>query len=155
MMFSLLSVTARLSGFFPDNDSPLFLPLLGSLVALGTFIQTMGAIAVFSMFADLVDEQELRVGYRQEGVFASGIALATKMISSVGVLIGGILLDTFIGLEPGQANTEIPEDVIFRLAITDAVIVNSLVLIPAYLISRYSLRSERVAEIQQALAQRR
>lgn len=155
MLFSLLSVTARLSGYFPDNDSPYFLPLLGTLNALAAFIMTLGAIATFSMFADLVDEQEHRVGYRQEGVFASGIALATKAIGSFGVLIGGILLDTFVGLEPGQASNEIPEDVIFRLAITDAIIVNAFILLPAILISRYSLRSERVAEIQLALAERR
>ena len=155
MLFSLLSVTARLSGYFPDNDSPYFLPLLGTLNAMATFIMTLGAIATFSMFADLVDEQEHRVGYRQEGVFASGIALATKAIGSFGVLIGGILLDTFIGLEPGQASKEIPQDVIFRLAVTDAIIVNAFILLPAILISRYSLKSERVAEIQLALAERR
>ena len=155
MLFSLLSVTARLSGYFPDNESPYFIPMLSALTALSAFIMTMGAIATFSMFADLVDEQEHRVGYRQEGVFASGIALATKAIGSFGVLIGGVLLDTFVGLEAGQANNEIPEDVIFRLAITDAVIVNAFILIPAILISRYSLRSDRVAEIQHELAIRR
>ncbi|MEM7100486.1 MAG: MFS transporter [Pseudomonadota bacterium] len=155
MLISLVGVAARLSGYFPDNDSPLFLPLLAALTALSAFVMTMGAIATFSMFADLVDEQEYRVGYRQEGVFASGIALATKAIGSFGVLIGGVLLDTFVGLEPGHANEQISEEVIFRLAITDAVIVNSLILIPAILISRYTLSSTRIAEIQQELAAKR
>ncbi len=67
----------------------------------------------------------------------------------------GILRDAFIELEPGQANKQIPEDVISRLAIADAVIVRLFVLIAAFLISRYSLRSKRVAEIQQASAERR
>ena len=56
-------------------------------------------IALLSMMAYLVDEQELRTGKRQEGVFASGLALATKTVGSVGVIIGGLLVDHFIGLE--------------------------------------------------------
>jgi Na+/melibiose symporter-like transporter len=118
------------------------------------FMQVIGMIALLSMMADLVDEQELRTGKRQECVFASELALATKAVGSVGLIIGGLLVDHFIGLEPGQTDSaaaEIPEDVIFRLAITDAVIVGVFVLIPAFLISRYSLTSERVAAIQENL----
>ncbi len=156
MGFSMLAVTARLSGYFPNNDSAAFLPLLGALTATQAFIQVVGMIALLSMMADLVDEQELRTGQRQEGVFASGIALATKAIGSVGVVVGGLLVDHFIGLEPGQASSgspvDVPDDVIFRLAITDAVIVNAFVLIPAFLISRYKLSSEQVATIQAELA---
>ena len=155
MLLSLLAVSARLSGVFPDNDSPGFIPLLATLTATQAFISVTSFITTLSMFADLVDEQEHRVGYRQEGVFASGIALATKLIGSVGVLIGGLLLDHFVGMVPGQADQTLADDVIFRLAITDAVIVNAFILIPAYLISRYNLRSERVVAIQQELAQRR
>lgn len=155
MFVSGLSVVARLGGFFPDNDSALFIPLLATITALGAFMQVTGFITTLSMFADLVDEQELRVGYRQEGVFASGIALATKAIGSVGVLVGGFLLDNFVGLAPGSADKTVADDVIFRLAITDAVIVNAFILIPAYLISRYTLRSERVEEIQGELARMR
>lgn len=155
MLISLLSVGARLGGVFPANDSSLFLPLLACITALSAFIQVISTIAIYSMYADLVDEQEYRVGYRQEGVFASGIALATKLIGSVGVIVAGLLLDHFIGLTPGQGAQEIPDDVIVRLAITDAVIVNAFILIPAFLISRYNLRSERAAELQALLTARR
>ncbi len=154
MAFSMVTVAARLSGFFPANDSVLFIPLLATLTAAQAFMQVIGMIALLSMMADLVDEQELHTGKRQEGVFASGLAFATKAVGSAGVIIGGLLVDHFIGLEPGQAGSaaaEIPEDVIFRLAITDGVIVNVFVLIPAFLISRYSLTSEQVASIQENL----
>ena len=154
MAFSMVTVAARLSHFFPANDSVFFIPLLATLTATQAFMQVIGMIALLSMMADLADEQELHTGKRQEGVFASGLALATKAVGSVGVIIGGLLVDHFIGLKPGQAGSaaaEIPEDVIFRLAITDAVIVNVFVLIPAFLISRYSLTSEQVASIQENL----
>jgi Na+/melibiose symporter-like transporter len=154
MAFSMVTVAARLSGFFPANDSAFFIPLLAILIAMQAFMQAIGMIALLSMMADLVDEQALQTGKRQEGVFASGLALATKAVGSVGVIVGGLLVDHFIGLEPGQAGSaaaEISEDVIFRLAITDAVIVNVFVLIPVFLISRYSLTSERVAAIQENL----
>lgn len=80
------------------------------------------------------------------------LKVATKAIGGVGVLIGGLLLDNFVDLQAGQANKEIAEEVIFRLAIADAVIVNACILIPAISISRYNLQSERVAVIQQELA---
>ncbi|MEM7077237.1 MAG: MFS transporter [Pseudomonadota bacterium] len=155
MILSLVVVSARLGGYFPDNDSTWFLPLLATLTATQAFIQVLGVIALLSMMADLVDEQELQTGQRQEGVFASGIALATKAIGSVGVVVGGLLVDHFIGLQPGSAATEVGEDVIFRLAIADAVIVNLFIVVPAYLISRYNLSSARVAVIQRDLAERR
>ena len=155
MLLSLLVAGVRLGGFFPANDSELFIPLLAALTAVGAFIQVTGTIALLSMFADLVDEQEYRIGYRQEGVFASGIALATKAIGGLGILIGGLMLDHFVGLTPGTADQGIPEDVVFRLVIADAVIVNLFIIVPVVLISRYNLTSERVDMIQSALEAQR
>ena len=155
MLLSLVSVSMRLGGFFPENESPLFLPLLSSFAVVQAFVQALTMIMLLSMIPDLVDEQEYRVGERQEGVFSAGVATATKAVGSVGLIVSGVLLDTFIGLEPGSANTEIAEDVIVRLAITDAVIVNAFILIPIYLLSRYTLTSERLTQIQIELAKRR
>ena len=46
---------------------------------------------------------------------------------------------------------DIDPDVLFRLVITDAVIVNSLILIPAFLIRKYSLSSDQVRDMQNEL----
>ena len=78
----------------------------------------------------------------------------TKAVGSLGVIIGGFLLEYFIGFPSGQ-ESEINEDVLFRLAITDAIIINSLLLIPAYLISKYDLTRSNFADVQAALQEYR
>jgi Na+/melibiose symporter-like transporter len=158
MIMSMVGVTARLSGFFPEYESPFFLPAITMIAVANTFFGVLTAIMFLSMIADLVDDQELKTGQRQEGVFAAGVAFSTKAVGSLGVIIGGFLLEFFIGFPagPGQGEiNEISEDVLFRLAITDAIVVNSLLLIPAYLVSKYTLNKSNFAVVQAALQERR
>lgn len=155
MVMSMVGVTARLSGLFPDYDSPFFLPAITTIATINAFFAALTAIMFVSMIADLVDDQELKTGQRQEGAFAAGVAFSTKAVGSLGVIIGGFLLEFFIGFPAGQGQTDISEDVLFRLAITDAIVVNSLLLIPAYLISKYTLTRSNFAVVQAALQDRR
>ena len=152
---SMVGVTARLSGIFPEYESGLFLPLITLIATMNFFFSALAGIMFISMVADLVDDQELKTGQRQEGVFAAGVAFSTKAVGSLGVIIGGFLLEYFIGFPSGQGQSEINEDVLFRLAITDAIIINSLLLIPAYLISKYDLTRSNFADVQAALQEYR
>ena len=122
-----------------------------ALRPLTPFLRLLTAIMFISMIADLVDDQELKTGQRQEGVFAAGVAFSTKAVGSLGVIVGGFLLEFFVQFPAGQGQTEISEDVLFRLAITDAIVVNSLLLIPAFLISKYTLTRRNFAAVQAAL----
>ena len=151
MIMSMVGVTARLSGLFPEYESSFFLLAITTIATMNAFFAALTAVMFVSMIADLVDDQELKTGQRQEGVFAAGVAFSTKAVGSLGVIIGGFLLEFFIKFPVGQGQAEISEDILFRLAITDAIIVNSFLLIPAYLISKYSLTRERFAEVQAAL----
>ena len=151
MIMSMVGVLARLSGLFPEYASPLFLPLITTIASMNAFFYALSAIMFISMIADLVDDNELKTGMRQEGVFAAGVAFSTKAVGSLGVIVGGFLLEFFIGFPAGQVQTEISEDVLFRLAITDAIVVNSLLLIPAYLISKYTLTRDNFSAVQKAL----
>ena len=156
MIMSMVGVTARLSGVFPEYESGLFLPLIALLAMMNAFFAALAGIMFISMVADLVDDQELKTGERQEGVFAAGVAFSTKAVGSLGVVIGGFLLEFFIGFPAGgQGQAEITEDVLFRLAITDAIIVNSLLVIPAYLISKYNLTRSNFEVVQAALQEQR
>jgi len=155
MIMSMVGVTARLSGLFPEYESPFFLPAITTIATTNAFFAALTAILFVSMIADLVDDHELKTGLRQEGVFAAGVAFSTKAVGSFGVIIGGFLLEYFIRFPAGQGQSEISEDVLFRLAITDAIVVNSLLLIPAYLISKYTLTRSNFAAVQAALQERR
>ena len=155
MIMSMVGVIARLSGLFPEYESPFFLPAITCIATINAFFAALTAIMFISMIADLVDDQELKTGQRQEGVFAAGVAFSTKAVGSLGVIVGGFLLEFFVQFPAGQGQTEISEDVLFRLAITDAIVVNSLLLIPAFLISKYTLTRHNFAAVQAALEKRR
>ena len=155
MFMSMVGVIARLSGLFPEYESSFFLPAITCIAIINAFFAALTAIMFISMIADLVDDQELKTGQRQEGVFAAGVAFSTKAVGSLGVIVGGFLLEFFVQFPAGQGQTEISEDVLFRLAITDAIVVNSLLLIPAFLISKYTLTRHNFAAVQAALEKRR
>lgn len=155
MIMSMVGVIARLSGLFPEYESRFFLPAITCIATINAFFGALTAIMFISMIADLVDDQELKTGQRQEGVFAAGVAFSTKAVGSLGVIVGGFLLEFFVQFPAGQGQTEISEEVLFRLAITDAIVVNSLLLIPAFLISKYTLTRNNFAAVQAALEKRR
>ena len=155
MFMSMVGVIARLSGLFPEYESSFFLPAITCIATINAFFAALTAIMFISMIADLVDDQELKTGQRQEGVFAAGVAFSTKAVGSLGVIVGGFLLEFFVQFPAGQGQTEISEDVLFRLAITDAIVVNSLLLIPAFFISKYTLTRHNFAAVQAALEKRR
>ena len=155
MFMSMVGVIARLSGLFPEYESSFFLPAITCIATINAFFAALTAIMFISMIADLVDDQELKTGQRQEGVFAAGVAFSTKAVGSFGVIVGGFLLEFFVQFPAGQGQTEISEDVLFRLAITDAIVVNSLLLIPSFLISKYTLTRHNFAAVQAALEKRR
>ena len=62
MVMSMVGVTARLSGLFPDYDSPFFLPAITTIATINAFFAALTAIMFVSMIADLVDDQELKTG---------------------------------------------------------------------------------------------
>ena len=113
---------------------------------------------LLAMFADLVDEHEQKEGRRQEGMFSAGMTFSIKASSSLGIMISGIVLEHFVGFDQsivGQTFQEIDDAVIFKLAITDSLIINSLFAFSLVFIKRYTLTRESLSLIQDELAKRR
>ena len=107
-----------------------------------------------SLTADILDEQELETGQRQEGVFFAAGAFMMKATSGLGALLAGIVIDIAnipAGAEPGSVE---PES-LFNLGLTTVIMLSGLALI-AYLFNR-QLRMSRAqhASIQQELAEGR
>jgi Na+/melibiose symporter-like transporter len=154
MVLAITKVTLRFLDVLPANGEPSLLPILVGFSIVSVYLLTICGIMVASLIADLLDEQQLDTGRRQEGVFASALSLSSKATSSIGLIIGGFLLDFVIRLpkvaEPGM----VLDDTLFRLAFTDGVAVPLLFFIPIYLISRITMTRERLAEVQAELVQR-
>jgi Na+/melibiose symporter-like transporter len=103
------------------------------------------------MLADLGEHQEARTGERQEGVLASVLGFAAKSTSSVGLILGGLVLDHIVGMPAGSANKSIEPDVLFRLAIADGIIASILMLIPISILATYKLSRTEIEDIQKQL----
>ncbi|MEM7077111.1 MAG: MFS transporter [Pseudomonadota bacterium] len=154
MVLGILKVCLRFADILPENGETTLLVVIIAYVSVEAFFSTIAGILFASMIADLVDEQELLVGYRQEGVFLSALAFSQKATAGFGIIVGGLLLQFFVGMSPGSKAVPAPDE-LFRLALTDGVLVNVFLVIPIWMMSRYTLTRERLQEIQARLADRR
>jgi len=153
----VLPILLRLVGFFPENDSEWLVPLL----AVGRILQGAGAVqantAFGSAIADVADENELRTGQRQEGVFFATSSFSGKFASGVGSLIAGVALD-LINWPRGAAirsAADVPPEQIVHLGIVYGPVVVGFSVVTYWCYSHYRLTREQHAEILAELARRR
>lgn len=151
MVLAMLKVIFRFADIWPDNGNPWLVVALVIHTSFAAGLLTVAGIMFGSMVADMVDEQELRVGRRQEGVFASAIGFSSKATSSLGLIIGGFLLDYAIGFPRGTQPGEVPDNTLFRLAFTDGILVPVCYFLPIWMLTRYTLTRERLRAIQAEL----
>ena len=91
-VFAQLVVNLRLFDLMPDNGDPLLLPSLLANAAGFTFCLGVGSVAIMSMIGDIIDENELVTGLRQEGLFYSARAFFAKASYSFGHFFAGVML---------------------------------------------------------------
>lgn len=107
-----------------------------------------------SVLADILDDHELRTGMRQEGMFYAAISFSGKAVSSIGIVMGGLIISA-IQFPTNMAPGEVPQDLIFKLGLVVGVAVPLLYLFPISLIHRYRITREVHGEIQRKLEARR
>jgi Na+/melibiose symporter-like transporter len=147
-------VLLRFADLLPDNGDPLLLALLVGAGIFGAGIAVVQGIISSSLLADVLDDHELRTGMRQEGMFYAAISFSGKAVSSVGIVMGGMIISA-IQFPANMAPSEVPEALIFKLGLVVGVVVPLLYLVPISLIHRYRITREVHAEIQRALEERR
>jgi glycoside/pentoside/hexuronide:cation symporter, GPH family len=150
----IVIINLRFFDILPDNGSTL---LLGILVANTIFSSVVGVVSGIigaSIVADVLDDHELRTGYRQEAMFNAALSFSGKAVTGVGILLGGLII-TLIEMPTGVAPADVPEDVIFRLGLVVGILIPLLHIIPIALIRRYKLTRDVVAKIQSELTDRR
>ncbi|MGZ5931519.1 MAG: MFS transporter [Rhizomicrobium sp.] len=87
-----LPMGLRILGLFPQNGSPLLVPLLLLFTTTGTMLSIACSITITSMLADVVEDSQLRTGRRSEGVFFAANGFVLKAVSGMGGLVAGLLL---------------------------------------------------------------
>ena len=154
IFFGPLPIFLRLLGWMPPNGSPALLPLLiGHSILLVTGMIVLG-ILLASMIADVVDENELVTGKRQEGMFSSVIAFTSKATSGIGGFLAGIALDV-IAFPTHAAPGTVADDTLFRLGIAVGPCMFVLFLLSLVFLRRYGITRTRYAEILEELERRK
>jgi Na+/melibiose symporter-like transporter len=108
---ALWFVGLRLLGVLPENGHPVLYALLWLTTYIGVFFIVSLQVLAASLLADILDEQQLRTGQRQEGVFFAASAFVLKASTGVGNLAGGVVID-MAGLPPGAEPGTVPLDVL-------------------------------------------
>ncbi len=118
----------RLIGWFPENGSPVLVPILFAVACISTSCAIIGGIMWFSMTTDVVEDSQLRTGRRSEGLLFATTAFINKSVSGLGLAVGGWVLD--LVAFPQQAVPGLVEQpVLTRLVVVKMVIAGLLYLI--------------------------
>ncbi len=154
VIFAQLVIDLRLLGLMPPNGSSWLLPaLIANAFGFATTLG-MAGVAVLSMIGDVIDENELSTGQREEGLFYSARAFFGKLANSAGHLVAGIMLDWFVVMPVDAVPGELDTGVVFRLGLAAGPIMAVAGVISVLFYSRYRLTAARHAEIASELEQR-
>lgn len=103
-------VIGRLVGIMPENGTDLLVPILLVDRLVTGVLSTGGFIIVSSMFADIVEESQVKTGRRSEGLLMSADNLLQKVVTGLATILPGIvlvLIDFPQKARPGQVDPEI------------------------------------------------
>jgi Na+/melibiose symporter-like transporter len=153
ILFGPLPIFLRLLDLMPENRDPVLLYLIVGHAIIGVAAGVTIGILISSMIADVVDENELRTGKRQEGMFVSAIAFSAKATSGIGGLMAGVALD-LIQFPTGAAPGTIAADKVFKLGLAVGPGMMLLYLMTLIFLSRYHITRARHREVLAELARR-
>ncbi|MBW2269943.1 MAG: MFS transporter [Deltaproteobacteria bacterium] len=154
LLDGLFLVSLRFLDVLPANGDPMLLVILVGMGVITAGLAVVLGVTASSIVADLLDDHELRTGYRQEAMFSAALSFSGKAISGLGTIFGGLII-TGIAFPVGVAPAEVPDNAILRLGVAVGVLVPLFYLAPIALVTRYRITRERHAEIRAALQARR
>ena len=109
-----VSLVLSLLGLFPTNGSPSQMPYLFLTGVVSTTMLIIQGVLFDAMLADVVEENEVRTGQREEGVFFAASLFVRKCVTGLGVFTSAALL-TLAGF-PAHANPgTIPGETLTRM----------------------------------------
>jgi GPH family glycoside/pentoside/hexuronide:cation symporter len=142
----------KLFDLLPDNSTVVF-ALIYFNWAIHMTMTILRVITVHSMLADIVDEQELATGKRNEGVVFAAAFFSSKFMGAFGYLIAGPFLD-LIGLQAGAQPDEVSSTVTWGLGLIMGPGLAIIMLLPVWMSFKVNMSHATQLEVRQALSQR-
>ena len=128
----------RLLGWMPDNGDPILFPLIATINTLDLGLIIASQAVLYSMVADLVEQNEVRTGRRSEGVFFAAITFIRKTNQGLGAFVAGLIL-SLIAFPQGVAPDQVSNDTLRTLGLWYAPTLLVLWTLMLVCISRYKL----------------
>ncbi len=144
-------VGARLLDWLPQNGHPIIYPLM--LINAGISVLAIVTLQVLSVsvMADILDEQELKTGLRQEGIFFAASSFINKVTTGMGAFFGGIIID-IAGITPGSEPGTVDDAVLWQLGALSTGIIATLTLTAFFCYRRMTMERDYHQQVQAELA---
>ena len=153
-IFPAMPVILRLMDAFPENGSPWLLWCILAFQALSSGSGSVLNISVMSALADIADQNELRIGHRQEGTLYAARTFFAKLDNSLGH--GLAALSLWLISFPDKAKPgEVDADTIWWLGMIDSPITIVPGLIAAGFYAQYRINRKQYDETQRQLQSKR
>lgn len=144
----------KIVGFWPDPESPFYIPLYVLTTGFLAHFGIAAAGAVFgSMLGDVTDLDECEGGRRREGVIFGAESFSWKALTGLGSLVAGVVVDV-VGLSESVSPEAIPETTVTALGLAQGGSMALLFALALVFTSRYDLDRIRHREVLAALATR-
>ena len=138
----------RALDLLPPNGSNALLAVLFASSFVVTVLSITSGVFTAAMFADVVEDSELKTGRRTEGLFFSANSFILQCVSGVGLFATGLILD-FVSFPAGAKPGQVPDSILFKLIGTELPIVAILQLTAlAFLIAYPITRATHVANLR-------
>ncbi|MDZ7784657.1 MAG: MFS transporter [Halioglobus sp.] len=126
----------RLIGWFPDNDSPVLLPIVLAIYTVDMALFISANITISSMFADIVEDSEKSTGRRSEGIFFASRKFLEKSVSGLGIFMASTVL-VMVGISETATPGSLDQATLARWALIYAPTLIGLYTFAIALVFRY------------------
>jgi Na+/melibiose symporter-like transporter len=150
-VFPAMPVILRLADSFPANGSEWLLPGIVVFQILSSACGSILNISVMSALADIADENEVRLGHRQEGTLYAARTFFAKLDNSIGHGIASVSL-WLIAFPDNARPGEVDGSTIWWLGMIDSPITIIPGLIAAAFYAQYRINKAKYNETQAELA---
>lgn len=151
LIITLLPYLLRFADMFPENGSPMLIPLLFTLVTISNSFAVCTAMLGQSMAADVIEDSEARTGERAEGLFFSGYFFVQKCSHGFGIFITGTMI-SFAGLPQKAVPGEVAQSVLTTLGVSYIAALTALGILSISVMSRFPINradhEERVRRLR-------
>jgi Na+/melibiose symporter-like transporter len=142
---------SRLLGVLPENGHAVIYPLFMLNTGIGVFMIVSMQVLSVSLAADIIDEQEISTGRRQDGVVFAAAAFVQKSTTGAGALLAGIVID-MSGISAASVPGGVEVGVLQSLGWFTLAMTGGLALIAFFFNTRLRLGRDEHAQMRMQLA---